>query len=179
MKHRSVFVVVLSFFLSIPFFSFSAFGFAGDEEKKVLYFHVGAPKTGTTAIQIECAERRGELAKLGVYYPDSENKMNHRMELRKVVSDKIEEVKEWILKVKAQAKGFQSVFLSDECAAIANGDPRFHEFLTFLNQHFSVKYIYCIRKTIPTIGSHLTMNIIDRSINVDALDIEQIGRAHV
>ncbi|MBY0272581.1 MAG: hypothetical protein K2X02_04100 [Alphaproteobacteria bacterium] len=175
MKHRFAFVVVLSFFLSIPFFSFSAFGFAGDEEKKVLYFHVGAPKTATKAIQYECSERREELAKLGVNYPPSENGVNHSVEILKIFYGKAEETKEWILKVKEQSKDFKSILLSDECASMQSGKTLlFQEFLTFLNQHFAVKYIYCFRKTVPAIGSLLTMNIIRGSvISNDALNIDE------
>ncbi|MBY0272585.1 MAG: hypothetical protein K2X02_04120 [Alphaproteobacteria bacterium] len=161
MKHRFAFIAVLSLLLSLPFFSFSVFGFAGedDKEKKVLYFHVGPAKTGTTAIQIECMERREELAKLGVYYPPSQNNMNHEMEFHKLLEDKVEEAKEWILNIKHQSQAYQSILLSTELAAQITRDARFCDFLTFLNQHFRVKYIYCPREIVPAVGSDVTMCI--------------------
>ncbi|MBY0272583.1 MAG: hypothetical protein K2X02_04110 [Alphaproteobacteria bacterium] len=184
MKHRSVFVAILPLLLSIPFFSLSAFGFAGDEEKKVLYFHVGAPKTGTKVIQYACSDSREELAELGVYYPPSENIVNHTEEIWKILKGKAEETKEWILNLKEQSKDFKSILLSGEGAAECFEDPRFHEFLTFLNQHFAVKYIYCVRKIVPAIGSTLTMNIITMDIlnkcgNIDAFDIDDAIKARI
>ena len=35
----------------------------------VVYFHVGAPKTGTTYLQDRLERNRGSLAKHGVHYP--------------------------------------------------------------------------------------------------------------
>ncbi|MBY0272584.1 MAG: hypothetical protein K2X02_04115 [Alphaproteobacteria bacterium] len=182
MKHRFAFIAFLSLLLSIPFL-FSGCGKSSEEdkEKKVLYFHVGEPKTGTKAIQYECSERREELAKLGVYYPPSQNNKNHEVEINKLLEDKVEEAKEWILNVKHQSQASQSILLSTELAALIPNDARFCDFLAFLNQHFLVKYIYCVRKTIPAIGSNLTMNFIlsgDTIIN-DALNIDELIKAHI
>jgi hypothetical protein len=36
---------------------------------RVVYLHVGAPKTGTTYLQDRLALNRGDLARHGVHYP--------------------------------------------------------------------------------------------------------------
>ncbi|MCI5055968.1 MAG: hypothetical protein MRY83_07650 [Flavobacteriales bacterium] len=121
------------------------------------------------------------MAKLGVFYPPSANNVNHSVEIQKILNDKAEETKEWILKVKAQSKDFKSILLSDECAALFTNDPRFHDFLTFLDQNFSVKYIYCVRKIVPSVGSHLTMDIINAVLtnNSNTLNIDELIKNYI
>ena len=45
--------------------------------KRAAILHIGAEKTGTSAIQYMLTERRGELAGLGMHYPQSLGPMSH------------------------------------------------------------------------------------------------------